>query len=133
MEEIKRRRLTARERNQLFNMFNGRCAYCGIGLKNMGTMQADHKVPLANGGADTMENMFPACRICNYYKHTFDVEGFRKYLSGISYRLIHNNVVFNVAVRYGIVKHISDDVTFYFERAEGVQYDDKGEGKAGDQ
>lgn len=118
MEETKRRRMTAREKNKLFNMFDGCCAYCGTKLKNMGAMQADRKVPLALGEADTMENLFPACKSCNHYKRTFDVEGFRKYLSGIPRRLMCSNTAFNAAVRYGLVKLTGDEVTFYFETVE---------------
>lgn len=133
MEETKRCRLTAREKNKLFNMFGGRCAYCGTKLKNMGAMQADHKVPPALGGADTMENLLPACKSCNHYKRTFDVEGFRKYLSGIPRRLVRDDVAFNAAVRYGLVKFMSDRVTFYFETVEEKQDDSEGKRRAGDQ
>lgn len=133
MGETKRRRLSAAERNRVFKMFDGHCAYCGTKLKNMGAMQADHKVPLALGGADTMENLFPACRSCNHYKHMLDVDGFRKYLSGIPRRLMRDSVAFGVAVRYGIVKPMGDGVTFYFETVEEGQHDSEREGKTGDQ
>ena len=133
MEETKRRRLTAREKNKLFNMFDGHCAYCGTKLKNMGAMQADHKIPPALGGADTMENLFPACKSCNHYKRTFDVEGFRKYLSGIPRRLMHNDMAFNAAVRYGLIKPTGGEVAFYFETVEERQDDSERKRKTGDQ
>lgn len=133
MEEIKRRRLSAAERNKVFKMFDGHCAYCGTKLKNMGAMQADHRSPLALGGADTMENLFPACKSCNHYKHTLEVEGFRKYLSGIPRRLVRDDVAFNVAVRYGLVKLTGDEVTFYFETVEERRDDSERKRKTGDQ
>lgn len=47
-----------------------------------------------------------------------DVDGFRKYLSEIHKRLLRDSVAYQVAERFGIVKHISDEIEFYFEKAE---------------
>ena len=43
-EKIKRRRLSARERNYFYKMYGGRCAYCGTHITFRG-MQIDHKIP----------------------------------------------------------------------------------------
>ena len=51
-EKIKRRRLSARERNYFYKMYGGRCAYCGVKITFRG-MQIDHKIPLAINGEDT--------------------------------------------------------------------------------
>lgn len=115
MEKMKRRRLSARERKHFYDMFNGRCAYCGTAVTFRG-MQIDHKKPLANGGEDIPENMLPACRSCNKYKHTLDVEGFREYLEGIPKRLTRNCIAYQVGARFGIVKVGESKVTFYFEK-----------------
>lgn len=109
-----RRKLTKTERIQVHNKCNGHCAYCG-GILEYKDMQVDHAVPLKLGGADELENMFPACRSCNHYKATLDVEGFRKYLAGVVHRLMRDSVAFRAAVKFGIVKHMGDNVTFYFE------------------
>lgn len=102
-------------------MYNGHCAYCGteIAYKDM---QVDHATPLRIGGADDISNYMPACRSCNHYKATLDVEGFRKYLSEIHKRLMRDSIPYQVAERFGIVKHMSDNVKFYFEKVEGDDY-----------
>lgn len=112
-----RRKLSKAERMQVYEKCKGHCAYCGCELEYE-DMQVDHAKPLKIDGADELNNMFPACRSCNHYKATLDVEGFRKYLAGIFHRLIRDSIPFQVAIRFGIVKHIDDDVTFYFERCE---------------
>lgn len=94
------------------------CAYCGteIAYKDM---QVDHATPLRIGGADDISNYMPACRSCNHYKATLDVEGFRRYLSEIHKRLMRDSIPYQVAERFGIVKYVSDDVKFYFEELRG--------------
>lgn len=114
-DRTKRRRLSARERKHFFDMFNGHCAYCGACITFRG-MQIDHKKPLAIGGEDVPENMLPACRSCNKYKHTLDVEGFRAYLEGIPKRLQRDCIGYQVGVRYGIVTAGEGRVVFYFEK-----------------
>ena len=115
MEKIKRRRLSAKERNDFYKMYGGRCAYCGTQITLRG-MQIDHLKPLAICGEDTKENMLPACRSCNKYKHTLDVEGFREYLSGIPKRVRRDDIAFQVGERYGLLQENKVPVVFYFEK-----------------
>lgn len=113
--EVKRKPIPKKIREQVYNKYNGHCAYCGCELEYE-KMQVDHAKPLRIGGENTIENMLPACRSCNHYKSTLDVEDFRNYLAGISHRLMRDNIPFQVGVRFGILKHIKDDVVFYFEQ-----------------
>ncbi len=112
-----RRKLTIAERQQVYEKCKGHCAYCGCELEYK-NMQIDHVKPLRIGGADELYNMLPACRSCNHYKATLDVEKFRQYLGGIYQRLMRDSIPFQVAVRFGLVKHLGDSVVFYFERCE---------------
>ena len=47
----KRKKFTKSERQQIYDMFNGHCAYCGCEI-TLKQMQADHIEPLELGGAD---------------------------------------------------------------------------------
>lgn len=67
---------TQTTRTQLFNMFGGRCAYCGHQL-NMKSMTKDHLLAKADGGDNTIENLLPACRECNQGKGHSSLEGWR--------------------------------------------------------
>ena len=113
-------KLSKSERQKLYDRFNGHCAYCGREIEYK-DMQADHVKPLKIGGEDNVENILPACRSCNHYKSTLDVEGFRKYLSEIHKRLMRDSIPYQVAERFGIVEHKTDKVKFYFEALEEMK------------
>lgn len=48
------------------------CFYCG----ERKPLTADHRVPLARGGSNEIENIVPACRACNGAKHLMTDEEF---------------------------------------------------------
>ena len=58
-------------------MYGGRCAYCG----SEGPLEADHRTPLSRGGANTINNILPACRVCNARKHRMTEKEFRARLA----------------------------------------------------
>lgn len=112
----KRKKLTKSERQQIYAMFDGHCAYCGCEI-TLQQMQADHVEPLELGGKDDMTNLFPACRSCNHYKHTLTVEKFRRAVEHMPDVLIRDNVTYKNAVRFGLIKHPQNPhIVFYFER-----------------
>lgn len=102
----------------VYDKCNHRCAYCGVPLEYK-QMQVDHAKPLRVGGEDDISNYLPACRSCNHYKATLDIEGFRDYLSKIHNRLMRDSIPYQVAERFGIVEHKNDEVIFYFEELRG--------------
>lgn len=126
MDNTNRRRLLTKERKEIYNKCNGHCAYCGAEITFRG-MQADHVHPLRRGGADTVENMLPACRNCNHYKHTLTVEEFRQYITDIPKRLERDSVAFRVGERFGIISASDKPVAFYFEKEDN--YDSEGSGR----
>ena len=68
---------TAREWKALVAFYGGRCAYCG----EAGPVEADHRIPLSRGGTNAIENILPACRICNARKHRLTEAEFRARLA----------------------------------------------------
>jgi 5-methylcytosine-specific restriction endonuclease McrA len=64
---------TAAEWLALVEQYGGRCAYCG----EHGPLQADHRIPLSRGGSNTIDNILPACRVCNTRKHKLTEAEFR--------------------------------------------------------
>ena len=49
-----------------------RCRYCGIHKSdtNEGWLEADHAIPLSQGGTNFISNIVPACKSCNCSKGT---------------------------------------------------------------
>lgn len=101
-------------RKQVWNMFKGKCAYCGKPLK-FKDMQVDHIKPKHIGGTDDFENLYPACRRCNFYKSTFTIEQFRENLETIPDRLMRT-FIFKVGLDYGFWTNERRKVKFYFEK-----------------
>lgn len=112
-----RRRLTPKERQAVYNLTGGKCAYCGEPIA-FADMQVDHVIPLRKGGADALDNMLPACRSCNHYKGSLTVEQFRKTVERMPEVLARDNVTYKNAVRFGLVCPVPRPVTFCFERCE---------------
>lgn len=113
-----RRKLTKAERRAVYDKTRGRCAYCGCNLKYE-EMQADHLIPLHIGGADTVDNMLPACRSCNHYKSTYTLEKFREQLERMPSVLERDCVTYRIAARFGLVVPVRQKVSFYFEEVAG--------------
>ena len=68
---------TGQEWRELQEHSGRRCAYCG----EAGPLEADHRVPLARGGTNFIDNILPACRSCNGRKHKMTEEEFRARLA----------------------------------------------------
>lgn len=93
-------------RKKLFNLFGGKCAYCGRPL-NRHTFQRDHKEPIIrfrnvkwtfsgrNGcrypERHCLDNIVPACRDCNQSKSNYDLETWR---AGLKWPGWKNGIVF---------------------------------------
>lgn len=111
---MKRRKLTKAQRLRVYNMYGGRCAYCGRPIRYE-DMQVDHMVPMYNGGADIEENYVPACRMCNHYKSTYTVEKLRERLGMLQERL-RKDYIYRLALQYGLVREAENKITFFFEK-----------------
>lgn len=75
----KRKNITKKIREEIFNMYNGNCFYCDIELNNNNDSKNDdfeveHVIPRSSGGPDDISNYVPSCANCNKNgKKTMDV------------------------------------------------------------
>ena len=106
-------------RQAVLDKFDGHCAYCGkeITLKEM---QVDHFISKELGGTLRFENLFPACRRCNFYKQYHLLHEFRELLITLSDRLLDMFQV-KIASDYGMVVITKWDGVFYFEKIQKKQ------------
>ena len=126
-EPPKRRRLTRRERIEVYRICDGHCAYCGVKFEKLSDMQVDHVVPMefcklyqAIGvepeSMDSLDNYLPACRSCNHYKSTLTVEKFRRAIEKYPTVLERDSATYRNAVRFGMVEPKKKKTRFYFEQ-----------------
>jgi hypothetical protein len=139
-------KLSKAQRKQVFDMFGGRCAYCGCDLPEKG-WHADHVEPicrewwkkgplvrhdLVDGKIvrteekrsatclyperDVLENHFPACRACNIDKNACPLEMWRRSLEQRVEVCRRNHAAFRHAERFGRVAIMSEPLVFWFER-----------------
>lgn len=98
--------------------YGGRCAYCGRkltpGRKGDTAFQVDHLHPRYLDGKDDLDNLAPACRICNHYKKTFTVEEFREQLSLIPSRL-ERQMTYRLSVAHGLILPTGATPTFLLD------------------
>lgn len=65
---------------------------------------------------DSVDNLMPSCRACNYYKNINGIEGFReRILNQLSHTCI-DTFQARLAMQYGIIEHKPWDGKFYFEK-----------------
>ena len=128
-------KLTKTQREQVRQMFDGRCAYCGEPLPER--WHADHMEPvirdlviketargtyrLTSGkpsrpDLDVIENFMPSCPPCNISKHSMTIEVWRGWLAGHINSLNAYHPIYRLAKKYGLVQETAAPVVFYFER-----------------
>lgn len=127
MSKNKNMAISKKIREIVYAKYDGRCAYCGdpITLKEM---QVDHiiaqyeyenrshKMGKGDMDKDDLENLNPACRMCNFYKGTSTIEEFRNWkLKGIIDRL-QKSFIFRLALKYKMIEVKRWDGKFYFEK-----------------
>lgn len=117
---MKRKQIPQEIRQQVYEMYDGHCAYCGCKLKYE-DMQVDHKesVYVAEYGGkeadNSIDNLMPACRQCNFYKQTMSIEGLRRKLMNFQERLSKEFAI-RLGQRYGMISVSKWDGKFYFEK-----------------
>lgn len=117
------RRIPKKIRQQVYEKYDGHCAYCGCQLKYE-DMQVDHinsvyKSELQEKDADNgIENLMPSCRQCNFYKSTHDINGFRYMLENTLTESVKKPFQFRLAEKYNIVQYTPHSIEFYFEKCE---------------
>lgn len=111
---MERKSIPQSARKVVYYKYGGRCAYCGCKLEYK-DMQVDHMVSVYwNNGGNEIGNLMPACRMCNFYKSTFDIEEFRERLQTLTDRL-DKIFIYKLAKKYGIVMEQKKPIEFYFE------------------
>lgn len=100
-------------RQQVYDKCGGHCAYCGREIAYR-DMQIDHIRPKHLDGKDDIENLNPACRMCNFRKGTLMVEPFRNEIANQSERVC-KTFQGRMSLAYGLIQRVEKPIVFYFE------------------
>lgn len=122
------------ERLQVYQMYDGHCAYCGKPIKYE-DMQVDHFIAKNRGcycrldskegkyiithGKDSIENYMPSCRACNFKKKDMSLEQFRDAIRYQAKGLLRGATKFQVSmsIAYGLLMPAFDaPIEFYFDK-----------------
>ena len=115
-----RKAIPKKIRQQVYEKYNGHCAYCGCELEYK-DMQVDHidSVYRAehNGREidDYIKNYMPSCRACNFYKGVYSIEQFRHNIKHLLIGKLHRDFNYKMLVKYGMIHEDFKPVRFYFE------------------
>lgn len=103
----KRRSLTKKQGDEIFQKTEGRCHICGGIILKTEVWQADHVLAHVQGGSHSVGNYLPAHAICNNYRWFYGTEEFQWILKlGVWTRtLIENEDPQAIALAERFVKH----------------------------
>jgi 5-methylcytosine-specific restriction endonuclease McrA len=113
------------DREAVYKKYDGHCAYC-VDRLPFKDMNVDHiiakakykklpkekKIKIELNG---INNLNPSCHMCNYYKHTFTIESFRKEIKTLHTRFTKIFIV-RLAIKYGMLKILPWNELFFFEK-----------------
>jgi len=111
-----------KDRQKIFNKYDGRCAYCGCDLQK--GWHVDHIEPIvrnrSNGTCENpknenFQNYNPSCASCNIQKNSYSIEQFRSNINQFINSLNEYSTQYKFAKRYGLITENNVDVKFYFE------------------
>jgi hypothetical protein len=123
---------TKKDRQIIFEKYDGRCAYCGCELQK--GWHIDEVEPCRREYAwdrDKMKTVFtgythperlhidnqnPACASCNINKHSMSLEEFRDSIAKFIRSLNEYSTQYKIAKRYGLIHEVDKPVLFYFEQ-----------------
>ena len=127
--------ISKKDREIIKGMFNGKCAYTGTDL--LPDWQVDHvEAVRRNWWTNSamfeenhkLQNMLPAQKIVNHYKHSMGLEEFRRFMIGFHLRLVklpknpkteksakRKAYMLEIARLFDITPHKPFSGKFYFE------------------
>lgn len=117
---MKRKSIPKNIRQQVYEKYDGHCAYCGCELEYK-DMQVDHLDSvyradiLGQEPDNSIDNLMPSCRQCNFYKGTMSVDEMRKRLETFEREYLPKNFDVRLGIRYGMLSVKRWNGLFYFE------------------
>ena len=116
--------ISKKTRMTLYEAYYHKCAYCGCKM-DYKDMQIDHiksvyintdiKKSMTDEDMYDIRNLLPACRQCNFYKSSMELEDFRKRLTTTMMENLRKGFTYRLALKYGLIEECVKPIQFYFE------------------
>lgn len=113
MDKTIRKSMPKSLRAKVYEMYGGRCSYCGKHLEPR-EMRVDHIIPVEAGGSDDISNLRPSCQDCNWVKTNCDTEYMRDAIQEYL-RTIKRDIRYRMLLAYGLIVETGKPVEFLFE------------------
>ncbi len=122
----KRKPIPKKTRELVWKKYGCKCGYCGCDLEYK-DLVIDHMKSVFVGiqlecmdieDLNSVDNLMPSCRMCNYYKGAMGIEGFRKQLKNTLSHTCVDSFQARLALKYGMIKKQEWDGKFWFEKFE---------------
>jgi 5-methylcytosine-specific restriction endonuclease McrA len=103
------------KRITVFNKYGGKCSYCGDML-DFDKFHIDHIYPIYKKGSNKIDNLNPSCKPCNISKAFYDINEWKAELLLKYNKELENNPSFRIMDKFGIIRKITDNIIFYYEK-----------------
>ncbi|ATZ62929.1 HNH endonuclease [Acinetobacter bereziniae] len=121
-------KLNTLQREELKQMFDFHCAYCGelLGEKwhadHLNAVVRDLKTGKPSKPEnDVIENLVPACTACNHNKRSMSLEAWRDLLAHYrDVQIIRDCPQVRHLIRFGLIEFVQKPVVFHFERVRAI-------------
>ena len=102
------------KRQEIFNKFGGKCAYCGVTLGE--DFHIDHIHPRSrDGNRYDINNLNPACHSCNMAKSDHTIEEWKEWLYH-QRDMLNKLGSYKTVKKFGLIEERQPNIKFYFER-----------------
>ena len=123
-----------KDRQIIYDKFNGHCSYCGCELQkgwhvdellpvrrnmkwNVDKTKYVHDGTYEHPERLNIDNQMPSCPSCNINKHSMSLDEFRSLIIGFVTSLNRDSTQYKIAKRYGLIFEVQKPaVEFYFEK-----------------
>lgn len=118
LHPLPRKNISKKVRKEVYNIFNGHCAYCGCEIPE-DNFDVDHITShMWNKGTDEIDNYYPSCKDCNKFKMCSPIERFRKNIKDTIKTCSNRNKNYlwdRIYRKYGLDVNPDKEIKFLFE------------------
>lgn len=118
-----RKKMPQSQRDKIFEMFTGKCAFCGGYLVKGWHVSSVQDLQdfiwsyiSKTLATPDMLPFLPSCQSCNGVRGKLTIEGFRRKIAGDLFFIQEACIQYRTSLRFGLVEETAKEVIFYLEK-----------------